>query len=258
MKKFAADYKDALFVADQFEGMMSVPSIAIFQAFLSYQNYKKISGEMVEFGVYRGRSAAVLMRNLRQTERITLVDVADYPEFDKLNEISNCYDFFKGKSEDLVVTEDFQIHMDRPIRFSHHDASHSYRNVSEEMMFMQDRLSPQGIMVLDDFGNPSFLQVVAACFAHLQKPENSLHFLLNSNNKAYLCRKEDVAFYEDFIVNYLLKTINSLGLNQYLSRTEKTNAYRGFSIAAKPNADMPDLYGVNTYGMQYYTVKSVK
>ena len=240
---FNDEYAAARKQADEFEGMMAPASIAIFQSLLSFQRDEGIAGDMCEFGVYRGRSASVLLRNLHEGEALHLVDKAEYPEFDKLSKISRNYTFTQGKSEELLASEEFLRAFPKSVRFSHHDASHAYVNVTAEMKAMAHRIAPRGVMALDDFGNPCYMQVIAACFAYLTSAASPIELFLFSSNKAYLCRKEDFDYFHNYLINRLMPEINGAGHNFYLGRTEVDPRYRGFSLVQKSNPNQPDFYG---------------
>lgn len=231
---------------------MNPLSIAIFDALLGLQNSQGITGNCIEFGVYRGRSASIMLRHLGPGDRAVLVDAADYPELGRLREINPGFDFVKGKSENLTNDDRITSFLNNSVRFSHHDASHSYINVRAEMDLMEKHISPRGIMILDDYGNPSYMQVIAACFHHLSRPDCDLEVFLYANNKGYLCHKQDFSFYADFLLNQALPLLHAAGFNVYLSRTENNLGYRGFSIAPKAKPDAPDRYGLNIFGDRYY------
>lgn len=232
---------------------MNPISIGIFEALLGFQEASGITGNCIEFGVYRGRSAAVALRHLQPGERMMLIDVAEkYPEFDKLRAINPAFDFIAGKSESLVNDARLLDFVGPGVRFSHHDASHSYVNVAEEMKLMERYIQPRGLMVLDDFASPHYMQVVAAAFAHLSQPECGLEILLYSNNKAYLCRKGDFALYANFLLGPLVPMLHAVGLNVQLTRTNNSPEYRGFSIVPKVRPDDPDKYGLQIFGDKYY------
>ena len=57
---------------------MSSISMALVDSLLCLQNRANISGNILEMGVYRGRSAALLGRRLKGDERLTLVDIGDF------------------------------------------------------------------------------------------------------------------------------------------------------------------------------------
>lgn len=251
---FRKAYDEARCISSRFDGMMNNLSVALFEGILQFQKKQNITGDMIEYGVYRGKSASLILRHLKKGEMAYLVDVADYPELDKLAEVSKQFKFLKGKSESLLQEQNFLAEIPDQVRFSHHDASHSFINVISEMEAMAPRIAPRGLMVLDDYGNPSYQQVVAASFTYLARPESPLETLLYSSNKAYLCRKEDFEFYARFVVNDLLGLLSEAGHDCYITRTEDHSQYRAFSIAAKSRPDQPDRYGEHIYGDRYYKV----
>jgi hypothetical protein len=251
---FRDAYQATKALAESFEGMMNPLSIALFEAFLQFQKAEGITGNCIEFGVYRGRSASIILSHLGPQDRAVLVDVADYPQLDRLSAVSTAYDFVKGKSESLTTDPRIAGFVAQGVRFSHHDASHSYVNVTAEMTLMEPHIGPRGLMVLDDYGNPSYMQVVAACFHRLARPDCPLEVFLYANNKAYLCRKEDFALYAGFLLDGMLPRLQAAGLNVYITRTDNHPGYRGFSIAPKAKADDPDRYGLKIYGERYYKI----
>ena len=162
------------------------------------------------------------------------------------------FEFVKGKSEDLVDADAVLNFIASGVRFSHHDASHRYVNVEAEMKLMEPHIGPRGLMVLDDFGNKNYMQVVAACFSYLAQACCRLELFLYASNKAYLCRRDDFTFYAGFVLNDLLPLLHTVGLNVYLTRTDNDARYRGFSIAEKKRPTDPDRYGLNIFGDQFY------
>jgi len=251
---FKNEYEEANALANRFDGMMNDLSIALFEGFLQFQKKHEITGDMIEFGVFRGKSASLLLRNLNANETAYLIDVAEYPELNKLSEVSPNFKFVKGKSENLLREKDFLAKIPDQVRFSHHDASHSFINVTTEMEVMAPKVAPRGLMVLDDYGNPSYQQVVAASFTYLARANSPVETLLYSNNKSYLCRKEDFEFYAPFVVNVLPELLREVGHDCYVTRTEDHPQYRAFSIAYKNKPNQPDRYGEHIYGDRYYKV----
>jgi len=249
---FSERYLETKRIAEAFEGMMSPLSIALFESFFRRQAERSIVGNCIEFGVFHGKSASVILRNLGPCDQAFLVDRRDPPTLESLYAISSNFEFVKGRSEDLVKTPYFVEKVGGGVRFSHHDASHTYINVSHEIEFIAPYISEGGLMVLDDFGNPNYMQVVAACFNYLVSGNCPVEILLYSNNKAYLCRREDFGQWEEFLVNDILPQLHGVGHEVYLTRTELHPKYRGFSIAYKTPNHMSDLYGLDLYGDRYY------
>ena len=69
--------KDFQFIkaaASGIEGMLSVFSMALLDCVLSFQEEHRITGNIVELGVFRGQSAAILAGHIEAPERLVLVD----------------------------------------------------------------------------------------------------------------------------------------------------------------------------------------
>lgn len=249
---FSSSYAEALQSAMSFEGMMDSLSVGIFVDLLDYQRLQGVNGNCIEFGVYRGRSASVILRHLGPHDRAILVDWIYTPDLDSLKAINPSFEFIQDKSENLVADPRILHIANQGVRFSHHDASHFYDNLATEMKLLESYIMPRGIMVLDDFCNPCYLQVVSACFHHLAQANCPLEVFLYADNKAYLCRKEDFELYARFLLDDILKWLQEAGLMVYLARTDNHLYYRGFSIARKSSSSMPDRYGTEFFGDQFY------
>ncbi len=141
--------------------------MAIVDSLLSLQGETGISGNILEFGVYKGRSAALIGRHLTGEERLVLVDITDYLERGAIAPFR--------KSVDLVITptENFQTAFPaydsqrRSFRFIHIDASHDYRATIHELGMADALLTERGIIALDDFTNLNYSQNIAAIFKYL-------------------------------------------------------------------------------------------
>ena len=94
---FMRDYLATKSMAESLQGMTNPLSIALFEALLGYQKTQGITGNCIEFGVYRGRSASIMLHHLGSGDRVVLVAVADYPELDRLRAINPAFDFVKDK-----------------------------------------------------------------------------------------------------------------------------------------------------------------
>lgn len=249
---FRARYEAVQARASSFLGMTNALSVAIFLALLDLQRQDGVTGNLAEFGVYQGRTAAIILGETGDAETVALVDSSNHPKLDRLAEISPRFRMFKGKSEDMTGNPDLLAILDAGVRFSHHDASHSFVNVTTEMALMESRIRPRGLMVLDDFGSIAYLQVIAACFHHLYTRGSELEVLLHADNKAYLCRRADYPYYAAFVLERLPGRLREAGFDCYLARTDDDSHYRAFSLARKREAGDPDRYGLHIWGDRYY------
>jgi hypothetical protein len=185
MKPFAKLVDQAM----AFEGFMTPPNIRVFQLLLADQRKRGVRGNLIEFGVYKGRSASVLLDACRADELLFLVEPGSHPDLAALARINRRFKLLKGRSEDLIRSSNL-TGVEPPIRFSHHDASHTFSNVTAELGYMEGVAGPDAVLVLDDFGNWLFPQVAAATHAHLLRHPLHFELFLIGDNKAYLCRRE--------------------------------------------------------------------
>ncbi len=228
---------------------MTPLSMALFTLFIRRQTGLGVQGDFIEFGVFRGRSAAVIAQNAPRDSEIHLVEVADYPEVAKLTPLHDRLRFHKARSEDLA--RECGPGEFANIQFSHHDASHYFTNVRTELEFMKHRMSPGGLIVLDDF-NFVYSQVIAAYFEMRYVRNFEYEVFLIAGGKAYLCHKDLFEQWEQYICSDILGDLAEMGLRCFVSRTDNTNYHRPFMIDRKKTDGQPDFYGVNIWGERFY------
>lgn len=244
-----ARFEEILATSESFPGMMVPLSAALWTLLIDFQNRNGVTGDFVEFGVYRGRSAAVLAMNAEPGDTLHLVDPADHPERDRLASLHANLEFYRRKSEDLIDSADAQAI--RNLRFTHHDATHRFTNVETEYGFVAGRLNPGALVVLDDFSH-LYSQVMAAYFYMKYVVRLPLEMFLVSANKAYICHRDDFALYERYLCAGLLGELRALGFDCTLCRTENEARHRAFHVRIKTEPGAPDLYGTNIWGTAFY------
>jgi hypothetical protein len=62
------------------EGWFQTPAIAIWDSLLSYQHERKISGNMLEIGVWKGKSAALVALHCQSDDACVFVDAMPLDE----------------------------------------------------------------------------------------------------------------------------------------------------------------------------------
>ncbi len=239
--------------ATKFEGFMSPQHILTFLAFLDDQQERKIKGDVLEFGVYKGRSAAVLLNNISKGEKAYFVDSSTHPEVEKLQEINKNFSLIKSKSEDLIRSSNSSLPQDG-LRFSHHDASHTYDNLFTELTYIENSCVEDPIIVLDDFGSWAYPQVQAAAYSYLYNQKTDFEIFMIANTKAYLCRKQHFKYYESFVLNKLQPLLKSFDFEYQIARTDLGD-FRGFSMREKSSPSLPDRYGENIWGDTFYRLE---
>jgi predicted O-methyltransferase YrrM len=249
----AERFMPALANAHMIEGMLSDFSIAVMDMLLSLQTRSGISGHIVELGVFRGRSAAVLATHASRDERLILVDVADNFERERLVATY-------PKTEFLVCTTDLfpsvlsdYRRIAAACRFIHIDASHQFSLTFRELCIADKLLMDGGIIAVDDFANLNYSQNIAAIYKYLFTTRTTLTPLLVTAEKGYLCRRTDFPFYGKFVLDH---AINAMALRDVpdalLARTDIDPDYRAFHLRTR-NQGEGQFYGFSIYEGCYAT-----
>ncbi|ROO60626.1 methyltransferase family protein [Micromonospora sp. Llam0] len=125
-------------------------------------------GDLVELGVYLGKSAILMGRHLRPGDRFTVCDLFEIPAQDDGNR-EECEGTYPGLLRSAFEKNYLRFHETLPLivqghtrtvlehvrggtcRFAHVDASHLYEHVSQDVDSVQAMLRPTGVAVFDDF-----------------------------------------------------------------------------------------------------------
>ncbi|WP_084729402.1 class I SAM-dependent methyltransferase [Streptacidiphilus neutrinimicus] len=163
-------------------GWFPVADHRLFCWLLEHQQEREISGDVLEVGVYLGRSAIVLGRHLRAGETFTVCDLFESEAPDSANsaEMSHSYRekltrrafeanylafhdtlprIHQGPSAELADTKLIEPGSQR---FIHIDASHLYEHVAADLRFAREALRADGIVALDDYRSEHTPGVAAA------------------------------------------------------------------------------------------------
>jgi predicted O-methyltransferase YrrM len=239
-------FAEARNAAQRIEGMFSDFSMAVVDSLLSFQDKAAIAGSMLEFGVYRGRSAALLGRHLRGDEKLILVDIIDYLDRAAIAPFRRSAELIVTPTEkfrDVFAGYDARRHS---FRFIHIDASHNYRATFAELQMADELLASRGIIALDDFVNLDYSQNMAAIFKYLYTAPTDLTVFLVTNEKGYLCRKADFAFYVGFILGQFVAEMGSRGVPDcYLARTDVEPEYGPVHARTRLPGEQGHHYGLD-------------
>ncbi|MEV0559152.1 class I SAM-dependent methyltransferase [Streptomyces sp. NPDC050597] len=140
----------------------------LFTWLLEQQETEGIQGDLLELGVYMGKSAILLGHHLRDDEKFTVCDLfeGDAPDESNRAEATKSY---ASLTRQIFERNYLSFHDTLPTviqgpssviskevspttcRFVHIDASHLYEHVHGDIGAAHDILLPGGIVVLDDF-----------------------------------------------------------------------------------------------------------
>ncbi|NKM66982.1 class I SAM-dependent methyltransferase [Rhizobium laguerreae] len=249
----AEQFLSSRLVADQIDGMLSTFSMAVMDSLLSLQTTNpEISGNVVEFGTYKGRSAAIIAPRVRPSEKFVLVDVADYLEVEKIRAISPAMEFVLCKSEEFRSHYPEYRQLRKNCRFIHVDSSHAYRTTLQEMKLCNELLSAGGIAVFDDYTNLNYSQVLPAIYKHIYTANPDLAVFMVTDVKAYLCRKKYLNYYLSFVLQGAIPSMVARGIEDaIISRTDWDREYRAIYLRTRSPGETGPHYGQEIYGRLY-------
>jgi methyltransferase family protein len=151
-----------------------------------FQQANSTEGDILEIGVYRGRSAILLGFLLNANQRLVANDV--FSQQDRLshdNRIDN-HRWYKSNKEDEFLLNYARFHTDPPIvaagpsadlatmtgrsyRLIHVDGAHDFDTVRQDIKMALQLLAPNGMVVLDDICKPHVMDVAAATWEAVSK-----------------------------------------------------------------------------------------
>jgi hypothetical protein len=250
--RLARDFGSVEQFASSFEGMLSMFSMQVMDSVLSYQDELNVSGHVVEFGVYKLKSAALLSAHVTAPERLILVDVDKQFTDDAIGRLFVRPEFVTGRSEDFSRTFPGYGRLRSAVRFLHVDSSHTFQTTSAEMRLVDELLSPDGIACMDDYTNLNYSQILPAIYKYLFTNRTDLTVFLVTDEKCYLCRKGFFERYAGFVLRQILPALALRGNSSTaIARTDRDKEYKAFYVRPKETAEEGDRYGEQIYGHFY-------
>lgn len=246
-----ADYAERQANALSIEGMMSAFSMQVMDAVLAHQAARNLTGHVLEFGVWKGRSASILSAHIRVGERFILCDVGQYLTEQVLGRFYARPEFVHASSSEFTTHVDVAP-LRGAVRFAHIDSSHAYRDTLAEMALVDNILAPDGVACFDDFANLNYSQILPAIFKYLFTSGTDLTFFLVTNDKAYLCRRPSFEGYATFVLRQLIDEMRMRGNpDVMIARTDRDREYRPFYLRPRGEGETGDRFGPTLYAANY-------
>ncbi|WP_240800591.1 class I SAM-dependent methyltransferase [Streptomyces sp. ICN441] len=153
---------------DDVKGWFRPVDQLLFDWFLTHQQDREHAGDLLELGAYLGKSAIFLGSYLRPGEEFTVCDLWDSPAPDSSNsaEMDRSYATLTRRAFEanyLSFHDELPSLVQAPTsvitsrvrpascRFVHIDASHLYEHVHGDIRAAERLLTPEGVVVFDDF-----------------------------------------------------------------------------------------------------------
>ena len=198
-------YQQYMFYFANTPGWFYGQSAAIWDTLLSYQEATNNDGNLLEIGVFQGKSAGMAALHRRGNETCVFVDPMplDHVESRIKEVIPSAKCQYLQEFSQFLPRHPFVRDAARDFRWIHIDGEHSAQAVCNDLAIAEMLLSDRGILVLDDFFSPSYPQITQALFRFLEATPNRLTLVLCGYNKGYLCRPRAAREYLTFMQNSL-------------------------------------------------------
>ena len=216
-----ADSKNVTFqrylqVSRSVEGWFIDAAAATWDCLLDFQQTSKIAGNLLEIGVWNGKSALMSVLHAGAGEIQLLVDPRDMQQ--ALANIQQLraeatIDAFHRPSRALFKHPEYR-NMLSSFRWIHIDGKHTAQDVSVDLRLADELLNDMGMVVLDDFFHEGYPQVTQAVYQYLFTHPHSFSLLLCGHCKGYLCRPLALAKYAEYVRAWLHRDLVARGFDQ--------------------------------------------
>ena len=183
--------------APAIEGWLSTTSQMMFVVLSQAQHAAGLSGDLVEVGVWEGKTLLLFAHLATGDERAVGYDIEMRPRLIERSGRPDVVDRIQ-----LHVCDTFAMTIDdfarrNGIRIFHVDGNHDKQHVMHDLHLACEATDARGVVVLDDFFSPTWPGVTAALFECFEQKRNSgfVPFAL-AGSKCWLARPPMVETYK--------------------------------------------------------------
>ncbi len=248
---FVDGSKELLEKFEGVDGMMTITAAAAFISVFEELRRRGINGHWLETGVYKGKSAALLCGSANTDEDVVLIDVGYHDTWGHLSELHNSIVSIISESEKVEQTFPSINKYFGKTMVMHSDGSHFYDNVYSDMTLAHKLLTEDGLLILDDFGNPHYPQVQAAAYTYLAAFPGHFSFFMTGENKAFLCRPNRHKDFINYVLAYFPDQMETIGHPVLISKTDYNPNFDVLSFRHQQPNDEGTYYGLNLYAHLY-------
>jgi hypothetical protein len=187
------------------EGWFSPFDVAVFDVLLSQQSKAGVQGDLLEIGVFQGKSAIKIARNLKNGEDFHVCDIFDSLTVSRSSEntpipyrrpsrviFERNMSRFAGISPVVYECDSLQLServRNKTFRFIHVDGAHDYLHAAADILCAMNVLdSSMGIIAVDDYIMPHTVGVSVAVWEMVF--QRKLIPYLMTPNKIYLTKPD--------------------------------------------------------------------
>lgn len=190
---------------DSIDGWFGIDDCHLFDLIFSMQSVYRTVGDILEIGVFKGRSSSFIANYLNKNEKLHLCDDFGlnnaeliYSGVRSIESVTNTIiDHSKINKEQIIfyscLSKDLKLPEDQLFRFIHVDGSHTKDNVIKDLELSFKHLMVNGIIAVDDY-NSKHYQVTEGVDSFLKDRVDALiigeyNRFYSSGTKLYLTKK---------------------------------------------------------------------
>lgn len=235
----AAKFKQHLELHRTTEGWFRDEAAATWDALLCFQERKGIIGNMLEIGVWHGKSASLLVRHANPiAETCVLLDMQLAEK-----ELRETILRVRPEIDDTIMllsADSRRLHADSLLvdgfssfRWIHIDGEHTSSAIISDLKAADALLDKGGIVCIDDFFNWLYPQVTDGVFTYIRDHPEQFALFLCGYNKAYLARPHHVRELLSFCKDGLNEELEARGVEATLGKTTHPAEMNTFGMGAR-------------------------
>ncbi len=191
-------------------------SIAIWDCLLGFQREQALVGNVMEIGVWRGRSALLAAMHAQAGEQGLFVDPALHAKTQELlAQATAAQCTFVCDVSSTLHRSPLVAAQARTYRWIHIDGEHSGTAVYDDLTISHQLLHDGGVLVIDDFFNPVWPQITTAAIQFCARHTHELSMFLVADNKGYFCRPRQQSLYTRYLRERMFDELKRRGQDNF-------------------------------------------
>ncbi len=219
-------------------------AMVLWDFFFSAQTRLGISGNLLEIGVWKGKSAVLGALYLQPNERAVFVDINLPRETQNLITRAKPQNnlFMECRSAELLSERELR-ESPGSFRWCHIDGDHTGYSTAQDLDTAAYLVGESGIICVDDFFNGRYPQLTAAVYEFLNNHKSRFRMVFCGANKCFICRSGFYAAYEREIRDRLAAHLRSFEVKMQIYKTSYASDNGCFSLWT-PDGDR-SIYGMD-------------
>lgn len=241
IEKHANNYLKKTSIFNSIEGWCNQEQFFSLELILAYLDAFSIHGDIIELGVFTGKSAGIFNNYVYANEVLKLID-RDF-KYKTVEEnvvkLSNGIKTYQSYNMETWCMKAFPA---KSAKLIHVDAGHSYNNCWNDIDMSNRVIKDDGIIVIDDFFMDLYPQVTEAVYTYIKDERNNLCLFMEAAHKAYVCRPNYLKRVCEYIISNFGVYTNLTKENYYLNKSSYFSDSNTMSIVPIGNSGITSSY----------------